>query len=270
MLSKLGMLSRIWIKCRTAIMQTVAICMGDFQKLRHDPSELFMRMTQPVIWLLLFGQSMARIEVPVAGKVPYIDFIAPGILAQSTLFVAIFYGIALIWEKDMGILHRTLVTPTPRTVLVLGRAFSAGVRSLVQAPVIYLLSFILGVNLRFDPISLLGLIFMVMLGGAIFSTFSLIVACIVKKRERFMGIGQVLTMPLFFASNALYPVTVMPEWIRFISRLNPLTYQVDALRTFMISGETSHFGIAIDFYVGIGVFAALVFYAKTIYPKILY
>ena len=111
---------------------------------------------------------------------------------------------------------------------------------------------------------------MVMLGGAIFSTLSLIAAAIVKKRERFMGIGQVITMPLFFASNALYPIEMMPEWIRYISILNPLTYQVDALRTFMIVGEITTFGLSVDFGLSFLCLAVLFVIAIPLYPRILY
>ncbi len=88
---------------------------------------------------------------------------------------------------------------------------------------------LLHVQLRFGVLALAGVVLAVMLGSAVFSTFSLIVACLVKSRERFMGIGQVLTMPLFFASNAIYPLSLMPGWLRAVSRVNPLTYQVDAL-----------------------------------------
>jgi ABC-2 type transport system permease protein len=86
----------------------------------------------------------------------------------------------------------------------------------------------------------------VVLGSAIFSTFSLIIACIVKTRERFMGIGQVLTMPLFFASNAIYPLDIMPQWLRFVAHINPLTYLVDALRGLMVAGGRSLYGFAAD------------------------
>jgi ABC-2 type transport system permease protein len=86
----------------------------------------------------------------------------------------------------------------------------------------------------------------VVLGATAFSTFSLIIACIVKSRERFMGIGQVLTMPLFFASNAIYPIAIMPAWLKVVAHVNPLTYQVDALRALMVQGGESHFGLGVD------------------------
>lgn len=262
--------SPIWTSFSLAIRQSMAIVEADVRKLRHDPFELFTRMIQPAIWLLIFGQAMSNARfVPVSGH-SYLDFIAPGILAQSVLFIAIFYGIALIWERDMGILNKILVTPAPRSALIIGRAIAAGIRSLSQIFIVYFICYFLGVHLNWNPLALLGIMAMVMLGGAIFSTLSLIAAAILKKRERFMGIGQVLTMPLFFASNALYPIELMPKWIQVISLINPLTYQVDALRYLMIAGEVSSFGLFTDFAVCIAAFLALVAFAVPTYPKILY
>lgn len=252
------------------LQQIVAIVETDIRKLRHDPYELFTRMIQPAIWLLIFGQAMANAKAIPTGDLPYLDYIAPGILAQSILFISIFFGIALIWERDMGVLHKILVSPTPRSILVIGRAIAAGIRGISQIFIIYFLSFLLGVHLRWDLLAFIGVVATVMLGGAIFSTFSLIIASIVKKRERFMGIGQVLTMPLFFASNALYPIEMMPRWLQIVSYLNPLSYQVDALRSFMITNEVTSFGLFIDFAVGIFTFAILVAIATKKYPTILY
>lgn len=270
MLSKSDAPSRIWTKFLLTIEQTLAIVGTDFRKLKHDPYEIFMRMVQPIVWLVIFGESLARAKAVNTGDVPYLDFIAPGILAQSMLFIAIFYGIALIWERDMGVLHKILVTPTPRIVLVLGRALAAGMRCLIQVFVVYLLSYFLGIHLRLELFPFLGVVAIVVLGGALFSTLSLIIASIVKKRERFMGIGQVLTMPLFFASNALYPIEIMPQWIQVVSKLNPLTYQVDALRALMIQGEVSRFGLGVDFFIAGIIFFMLVMIATKLYPKILY
>ena len=89
----------------------------------------------------------------------------------------------------------------------------------------------------------------VLLGAAVFSTFSLIIACIVKTLERFMGIGQMLTMPLFFASNAMYPIAIMPDWLKAVAHVNPLTYEVDAMRALMIQGGATAFGLGADFAV---------------------
>ena len=191
-------------------LKTGAVIKMDLRKLRRDPTELLTRAIQPALWLLVFGQVFTRANAIPTGGLPYQDFMAPGILAQSVLFIAIFYGISVIWERDLGIVHKLLVTPTPRAALVLGKGLSAGCRALSQAFIIYLLALMLGVRIDWRPLSMAAVLLVVVLGAALFSTFSLIIACLVKTRERFMGIGQVLTMPMFFASNAIYPLAMMP------------------------------------------------------------
>src|SRR5664280_851716 len=164
------------------------------------------------------------------GRVSYLDFLAPGILAQSALFIAIFYGIQIIWERDAGVLTKLLVTPTPRAALVTGKAFAAGVRATCQVIVVLVISALLGATLTVNPLKLLATVGVVVLGAAFFSCLSMTIAGLVLKRDRLMGIGQAITMPLFFASNALYPIQLMPHWLQTVSRGNPLSYEVDALR----------------------------------------
>ena len=248
--------------------KTAVIAELEVRKLSHDPTELFLRAIQPALWLLIFGQVFSRMHAVPTGETRYLDFMAPGILAQSVLFIAIFYGIAVIWERDLGILQKLLIAPLPRAALVLGKALSAGVRSLSAAVIIYGLSLLLGVRVNVRPLALAALLLAVLLGAACFSTLSLIIACIVKTRERFMGIGQVLTMPLFFASNALYPIAVMPRWLQLVSYANPLTYEVDALRTLMLSGSPSVFGLGVDFLVLLLVTAGLVVLGGRLYPNV--
>jgi ABC-2 type transport system permease protein len=250
------------------LFKTLTIAEMEARKLRHDYTELVMRAVQPALWLLVFGQVFTRTRAIPTGDLPYIDFMAPGILAQSVLFIAIFYGISVIWERDLGIIHKFLASPTPRPALVLGKALSAGVRGLAQAVIVFALALILGVGLDWNPLALIGVLVMVILGAALFSTFSLIIACLVKTRERFMGIGQVLTMPLFFASSAIYPVSMMPRWLQAIARGNPLTYEVDGLRTLMLSGGASHYGLAVDFAVMVGAIVLLVVIAGRLYPNV--
>ena len=110
---------------------------------------------------------------------------------------------------------------------------------------------------------------MVVLGAAGFATFSLIIACLVRTRERFMGIGQVLTMPLFFASSAIYAIrALMPSWLQVVAHLNPLTYQVDALRAMMVVGGTSSFPIALDVAVLTFALVVLLLIAGRLYPRL--
>ena len=247
--------------------QVLAVADAEVSKLRHDPWELASRAVQPVLWLVLFGGVMAQVRGLRAGNIPYLDFLAPGILAQSVLFVAIFYGISAIWERDLGVLHRYMVSPAPRSALVLGKALSSSIRGLSQAIVVYLCAALMAVDLDFEPRRIVLVILFIAVGAGLFSTFSLIIACIVKTRERFMGIGQVLTMPIFFASNAIYPIDLMPRWLRAVSSLNPLTYEVDGLRTLMLHGGRSTYGLGYDFAALAFVVAVLVILATRIYPR---
>ncbi len=240
-----------------------AVADAELRKLRHDPTELLTRAIQPAIWLLLFGEVMAQVRGLTSGNGRYLDFLAPGILAQSVLFAAIFYGIAVIWERDLGVLHRYMVSPA----LVLGKAISSAVRGLSQAIIVYVLALALGIAIDLHVLHLLGVAALIILGSGLFSTFSLIIACIVRTRERFMGIGQVLTMPIFFASNAIYPIEIMPGWLRAISLANPLTYEVDALRALMLTGEASKFGVATDCIVLVVISSLLVVVATRMYPR---
>jgi ABC-2 type transport system permease protein len=249
--------------------KTLTIAELEVRKLRHDFTELFTRAVQPVLWLVLFGGVFARAQLIPTGGLPYLDFLTPGILGQSALFVSIFYGVGVIWERDLGITNKFLVSPTPRAALVLGKALSAGVRSLSQAVIIYAVALLLGVRLNWHPLALAGVLGVVVLGAALFATFSLVIACLVKTRERFMGIGQLLTMPLFFASNAIYPIDLMPGWLRAVSRVNPLSYEVDALRALMLQDGVSTFGLPTDFAVLLVTTAVLVFVGAYLYPRVI-
>jgi ABC-2 type transport system permease protein len=224
-------------------------CLVELQRLRHDRSELLTRAIQPILWLVIFGKTFSKIRAIPTGKVPYLDYLAPGIIAQSALFISIFYGIQIIWERDAGVLTKLLVTPTPRVALVAGKAFAAGVRAIAQAVFVVIVAALLGVSLTWNPLKLLGVLVVVVLGAAFFSCLSVTIAGLVLRRDRLMGIGQAITMPLFFASNALYPISLMPTWLRVISHINPLSYEVAALRGLLIGVPTNYW---LDFGVLVG------------------
>ena len=248
-------------------LQTAAVAEIELKKLLRDPTELLARAVQPVLWIAVFGQVFSRIRAIPTGQVSYLAFITPGILAQSVLFSAIFYGVAVIWERDLGIVHKLLVSPAHRAALVYGKAVSAGFRGALQVIVIYALAIVMRIPILWKPLSMLGVVVGAMLGSAIFATFSFIIACLVKSRERFMGIGQLMTMPLFFASNAIYPLAMMPGWLKVVALANPLTYLVDALRGLMIGGPQNH-SVLLDFAVIACIFVALASIATRLYPTL--
>jgi ABC-2 type transport system permease protein len=247
----------VFAAVRLLVARTAAMCLVELQKLRRDRTELVTRAIQPALWLVIFGETFTRIRAIPTGHTPYLDFLAPGILAQSALFISIFYGIQIIWERDAGVLAKLMVTPTPRAALVTGKAFAAGVRALVQALVVLVLAAILGVRMTVNPLRLAGTAVVLLLGSAFFCCLSITIAGLVLKRDRMMGIGQAIMMPLFFASNALYPVAIMPGWLQVLNRVNPLSYEVDALRGLLI-GTPARLLTDLGVLVGVATLAIMV------------
>jgi ABC-2 type transport system permease protein len=222
-----------------------ALTLAEFElrKLRHDSSQIWIRGVQPALWLLVFGEAFSAVRgIPTDGFT-YLQFMTPGVLAQSVMFVAIFYGIALVWERDMGLLSKLLSTPVPRSSIVLGKALSASVRGIFQALVVLALALIIGIDLSVNLLSVLGVFFVIVLFSMCFSCLSMCFAPIFRTRDRMMGIGQAITMPLFFASNAIYPTSIMPGWLKTIIIINPLSYAVDAMRALLVTGDFSNITI---------------------------
>jgi ABC-2 type transport system permease protein len=215
------------------------------RKIRHDTTELWTRLVQPALWLLIFGETFNAIRAMPTGSFSYIQFITPGILAQSVLFIAIFYGITVVWERDVGIITKLLSTPSSHASIVLGKSLAASIRGVFQAMMIFVLALILGVHIRLDPIDIAGVFAVTILFAMCFSSLSMLIASFMKTRDRMMGIGQAITMPLFFASNAIYPISVMPVWLQYISKGNPLSYVVEAIRSMLLSGSYGNLPIDI-------------------------
>lgn len=238
----------------------------EIRKLLHDPTELVTRAIQPILWLGIFGEALSKVRAIPTEGFSYMQFITPGILTQSVVFIAIFYGLNIIWERDMGLLQKLLVTPTPRLALVWGKMGSAGVRGLCQAVIVFLFALVLGVPLIFTVESIFWVVVIVMLGAGFFTGLSMVVAAIVKTRERFMGIGQVITLPLFFASSAIYPITIMPTWLQVVSNLNPLSYMVDGLRALLVTGSLKQ--LPFDIAILVVVTVAISILSAYMYPKV--
>src|SRR5215467_373584 len=228
--------------------KTSNVCELELRKIRRDYTDLLIRAIQPILWLTIFGtafshisqNSIPSIAITINGGlngISYLEYIAPGILAQSVLFISIFTGISMIWERDLGQLDRLLCSPVPRTAIVLGKSFTGGLRGLIQAAIIFIVAVMMQISINFNPLNLIGVAAIVFTFGIGFSSLSIAISTMIKSRERIFGLVQLLTMPLFFASNALYPTQLMPEWLQIISFINPMSYAVDALRILMITGN---------------------------------
>jgi ABC-2 type transport system permease protein len=239
---------------------------AELRKLRHDNVDIATRSVQPLLWLFIFGTALRRNRALAGGYHDYRAYLAPGIMAQAALFIAIFFGLAVIWERDVGQLQRLLATPLPRLAIVVGKAAGAGIRALAQALVLLAVLAATGISIHWSIGGVLGALVLLVLATGGFACLSMILASLVRTRERFMGIGQMVMMPLFFASSALYPLAIMPHWLQVLAHGNPLTYEVHGIRQLLLGIHTGG-TLWVDFlFVSLFLAAAAATAART-YPR---
>lgn len=233
----------------------------ELRRLKHERTELYTRAVQPVLWIVVFGPIMGAVRAIPTGGIPYTDYITPGVLIQSTTFVSIFYGLTIVWERDSGILKKLLVTPASRYATVIGRSMASGIRAMFQALIIVPVALLIGVKFLPNAFYFASALLLIFLASGGFAAISILIASFMKTRERFMGIGQAVTFPLFFSSNALYPVDIMPPVLRELAFFNPMSYVVDAVRALTVSGNLAN--IVIDL-VAIALFDITMFFVASI------
>ncbi len=244
-----------------SLREMLAMIELELRRLRHDRTEIYTRAVQPMLWLVVYGTVMSHVRAIPTDGIPYLDYITPGVLLQSTIFVSVFYGLTIVWERETGILKKLLVAPASRYATVVGRSVASGIRAIFQALIIVPVALFIGVRFIPNPLYFLAALLILFLISGGFAAISILVASLMKTRERFMGIGQALIMPLFFASNALYPIGLMPPVLQYFALFNPLTYAVDAVRGLIISGDISNLPFDI---VAIAVFDVFMFATASI------
>ncbi len=200
---------------------------------------------QPLLFLVALGFGLGPVFQR-AGQGSYIEFLAPGIVAMSILFTAVFFGIEIIWDRQFGFLKETLVAPVPRWQIMIGRTAGGATVAVFQGIVVLLISMVAG--FRFASLSslILSLAVMVLI-AVLFTAVGTAIASVMEDFQGFQLIMNFLVMPLFFLSGALFPMTGLPEVLGIIVKLNPLSYGVDGLRTTLAGIST--FGLGLDFLV---------------------
>jgi len=200
---------------------------------------------QPILFLLALGYGIGSVYKK-AGQGNYLEFLVPGIIIQTLLFSGVFWGIQILFDKRFGFLKEMLVAPVPRVRILLGNALGGATISLMQAILVFIISIFLGFRMENWAFLPLAFLLMVVLSITLCS-FGAGLASIVEDFQGFQGINNFLIFPLFFLSSALYPLNNVPDWLRILSEINPLSYAVDGLRYTLI--HQSHFGIGKDLIV---------------------
>jgi len=188
-------------------------------------------LIQPMIWLIIFGQLFGRF----VQSEHYMDFMVPGILIMTVLFGSSWSGVSLLREISAGTVDKMLVSPVSRVAIVLSRVLHSAVQVIAQAIVILVVAWAMGSSINFNPIYLVLGMLVVFLLGVGFAALSNGFAITLQREEPLVMIGNMMTLPLMFFSSALVPEQFMPDWIQYVSVLNPITYAVEAVRAVISS-----------------------------------
>lgn len=199
----------------------------EFKKFAREKSRLISTLARPLIWLFLVGGGMSRFVTADIG-LSYMQFIFPGILGMTILFSSIFSSISIIWDKEFGFMKEILVAPVSRFSIVIGKAASGTLISVIQAAIILGLFPLLGI--RLGVVAIVEIIVLSMLLSFCMSALGIVIASFYESFESFSVIINFIVMPMFFLSGAMYPVKRLPDILRIAARLNPFTYGIDALK----------------------------------------
>ncbi len=191
-------------------------------------SRMIGALGQPILFLFALGYGFGPIFAR-AGAGDYLQFVAPGIIAMGIIFNAVFGGIEIIWDRQFGFLKETLVAPVPRLAIVLGRTLGGATTAMLQGTIVLVICLIAGFHVREPLLVPLVLVFMFLI-ALVFAAIGTAIGSVLKDMQGFQLIMNFLVMPLFFFSNALFPLTGLPPALRAIVRLNPLSYGVAGMR----------------------------------------
>ncbi|PWT76179.1 MAG: multidrug ABC transporter permease [Bacteroidetes bacterium] len=239
-------------------METIYILwLRQMKKYRRSGLRMVLSVIQPLVYFLALGFGFNAIFQQ-AGRGSYIQFIVPGVIAQTILFTSIFWGANIIFDKQFGFLKETLVAPVSRTKVMLGGALGGATIGVIQGLVLFIIALIFGFHLYSWPALLLTVLLMSMLSFAMVS-FSSGIGAVVNDMPSFMAVTNFLVVPLFFLSGSMFPLDNIPGVMKAIASINPLSYAVDAMRATLIN--QSHFGLPVDFAVMTGTLVVLVVFS---------
>ena len=228
-----------------------AIWLREFKIFLREKSRIVASIVSPLLWLFIFGGGLgSRFTV---GNVNYQTFIYPGVLVMTVLFSSIFYGAYVIWDKRLDFLKGVLVAPISRVTIFLGKVLGGVTDALLQAVIIMLFAPAIGIKLGPNFILIFFFLFILVIGIV---SIGLIFGSVVESPEGFGLIMSFINMPLFFLSGALYPLDQLPGWLAVATKMNPVTYGVDAIRGLMLG--ISAFNLLFDFVVLLGFDLALI------------
>jgi len=225
----------------------------EVKKYLRSRTQIIASLGSPIMYLGILGFGLGPVFQR-AGEGSYLQFMAPGVICMTILFTSMFSGIALLWDRQFGFLKETLVAPVPRILIMMGRTIGGATVAIIQGSMIFVVCLIAG----FRPSSVvtipLALFFMALI-AVVFAALGTVIGSSLKDMQGFQLVMNFMVMPIFFLSGALYPLTNLPKVLAFLTRIDPLTYGVDGMRSELIG--VTHFGSTADLVVLVLVALAL-------------
>src|SRR4051812_40036168 len=194
----------------------------------NDRMRIVTALVQPLLFLFVLGSGLQRLSSSGTHGVDLKTFIYPGILCISVMFTAMFSAASIVWDREFGFLREMMVAPIRRSSIVIGKCLGGATVAGFQGLIVLCLAG--AVHVPYDPVLLLGVFALQLLLAFSITAFGVMVAVRIKQMQSFMGVMQMIVMPMFFLSGALYPVAALPAWLAVLNRVDPLTYAVDPMR----------------------------------------
>jgi len=247
---------------------TYTIFWREMKRYRKSRSGVLIRLIQPAIWIIVIGNTFASTR-PLIQSVgfsgSYIEFMAPGVIMLTAIFTSIFGGVNTLWDRRYGFMNKALTSPISRSSIALGKMLAISLISALQSSLILGIAIALGVSIT-NLLMVIPIMLIVVAFSLGFSGISVIVAATSKSQETFWGVINFLGMPLFMLSPALFPLELLPNWLAFVAKLNPVTYSVLLIRQIM-TGTIQIFSVAFDIAVICGFVVAMVALASYVFTR---
>ncbi len=205
-------------------------------RFRADKLRMITSLVQPLLFLFVLGAGLQRLSSAGTHGVGLKTFIYPGILCISVMFTAMFSAASIVWDREFGFLREMMVAPVRRSSIVIGKCLGGATVASFQGVIVICLAGL--VNVPYDPLLILGIFVLQLALAFSITAFGVMIAVRIKQMQSFMGVMQMVVMPMFFISGALFPVAGLPGWLTVLNRLDPLTYAVDPMRRLVFSHLT--------------------------------
>jgi ABC-2 type transport system permease protein len=208
----------------------------DLVRFVNDRIRIVATLVQPLLFLFVLGSGLQQLSSAGTHGVDLKTFIYPGILCIAVMFTAMFSAASIVWDREFGFLREMMVAPVRRSSIVIGKCLGGATVACTQGVIMILLAPLVGVHYNIELI--LGIFGLQLLLAFTITAFGVMVAARIKQMQAFFGVMQMIVMPMFFISGALFPASGLPGWLTVLNRIDPLTYAVDPMRRLVFSHLT--------------------------------